>query len=52
MKTLTADDWKAERKWEEYMLMIKTMHNVTLQMKEEKENQVACTWDRKRGAKW
>ena len=50
MNTLTAHAWKAEGKWEEYKLMIKSMHHVSSQMKEEKEKKVALTRDRKRGA--
>ena len=45
MNTLTVDDWKAERKWEEYKLIIESMHHLSSQMKEKK---VACTRDRKR----
>ena len=37
MITITADDWKAEGKWEEYKLMIESMHHASSQMKEEKE---------------
>ena len=33
--TLTADDWKAKGKWEEYKLMIKSLHHVLSKIKEE-----------------
>ena len=37
MNTLTVDHWKPERKWEEYKLMIESMHHVSSQVKEKKE---------------
>ena len=35
MITPTADDWKNKENWEEYQLMIESVHHVTSQMKEE-----------------
>ena len=37
MKTHTVDYWKAEGKWEEYILMIERMHHGSSQIKEERE---------------
>ena len=33
MNTLTADDWKTEEKWEEYKLMLESMHHIASQVK-------------------
>ena len=52
MSMLTADDWKAEGKWEEYKLMVESVHHVTPQMKKQKEKKKACTRDKKKGAEW
>ena len=52
MKILTSDDWKTEVKWEEYKLMIQSMHHVSSQMKGKKEKQITDKTEKKRGAEW
>ena len=52
MSTLNADDWKAEEKWEEYKLVIESMHHDTSHMKKEKEKQINDTRDGKGGFEW
>ena len=52
MNTFTADDWKAKGKWEEYKLMIETMHHVGSQMKDKKVKQITDVRDGEKGAEW
>ena len=52
MNTLTLDDWKADRKWKEYMIMVESYASCFITNEGRKGKKVVCTRDGKRGAEW